>query len=343
MRNLITGISLSILFVSTVSAQKGSKYVRRNSDAPIFEYVQSKTYSRSIVVKDSFVFTGNSKGELIKYNMVNGESVNLMKSRKFEEMRDIFVFDDYILGMQSGTNGVLAQASYTIFQHFVLPPNLSWRGIFMDGMDFYKQTGFIMGDPVNNYFSLYFTTDGGKNWNNCAGKIMANDGEAGFAASGTNVQVLNDSTLMFVSGGSKSRFFKSTDLGKTWINSEIPFLNGDGMGAFSFHFVDDLNGVVVGGDYTNPDMNLNNSYFTTDGGKFWQNSQKQVNGYRSCVIAVGSVYYACGTNGIDISFDYGNTWIAFAFGNFFAMAADENYLYATIPDGKFQRFELVKK
>jgi hypothetical protein len=73
------------------------------------------------------------------------------------------------------------------------------------------------------------------------------------------------------------------------------------------------------------------------------NSTKQPRGYRSCVIEANGVLYTCGTTGIDVSFDKGNEWTAFADGNFFAMCADQDHLYATMNDGQVKVMELVRK
>lgn len=340
MRNI--SISFFVIVSFSTMAQKNNKYTRHNSDAPVYTYTDNNCYARGIAVKGSIVYLANSNGALYSYDMISGESINCMAGRKFQEMRDVAIVDDYLLGMQSGTDGLIAKTATSGFDRFIFPKNNAWTGVFLDGMDFFGKTGFVMGDPIGGFFSLFHTNDGGLTWTRCAGKIRAEEGEAGFAASGTNVQVLNDSTYLFVSGGTTSRFFRSTDSGKTWTSSVIPFFSGEGSGAFSMCFSDSLHGVVVGGDYTNPALNLNNSYYTEDGGTFWINSKKQVLGYRSCVIAANGVYYACGITGIDVSFDGGESWQAFAYGHYFALAAANGYLYATAPKGTFQCFELAK-
>ena len=51
------------------------------------------------------------------------------------------------------------------------------------------------------------------------------EGEAAFAASNTNIKVLGN-TVWIVSGGVKSRIFKSIDLGVTWNVYETPIIQG---------------------------------------------------------------------------------------------------------------------
>ena len=103
----------------------------------------------------------------------------------------------------------------------------------------------------------------------------------------------------------KSRFFKTTDGGKTWNNVTLPYYPGESMGAYSMNFSNDSTGVIVGGDYLEPDIRMNVSFYTTDGGHSWFNSIDPVRGYRSCVISKNDIFYSCGRNGIDISFDGG--------------------------------------
>lgn len=344
MQNLIKNISLScaIGISGVVFAQRGNKYLRINENAIAIEYSNNKCSARGILHLNNKIYFGNSDGSLISYNLETRNTFNFMEGKKIQEMRDLAYCNGFIYGMQSGTDGLLVKVNENEFADFVFPKNNQWAGTFLDGMDFFANTGFIMGDPKNGVFQLFYSIDGGTNWLPCEGSVSALEGEAGFAASGTNVQVLNDSTFMFVTGGMQSRFFKSTDQGKTWSYSAIPFLLTESSGAFSMHFKNINEGVIVGGDYKNPELRLNNSYYTTDGGQFWNLPDKTVNGYRSCVHEANGIYYACGTNGIDYSSDNGENWHPFAKGNFLALTSNQEYLFASTPNGSFTQFKLVK-
>jgi hypothetical protein len=345
MQNLINGLkttSFFVLFTSAFLAQE-NKYTRKNKDAEVIQYTSDKCYSRSILIKENIVYTANSNGSMYATDLQTKLSFNLLQNKKFEEMRDLEFSGNYLYGMQSGTYGLLAKTNGKKFIDYITPTTSIWIDKFLDGMDFYGETGFIMGDPKNGIFSLYFSIDGGNSWKECEGKIENFEDEAGFAASGTNVQVMNDSTFIFVSGGKKSRFFKSTDKGKSWVINSLPYLTSESSGAFSICMISEKIGVIVGGDYSNPDLCLNTCFYTDDGGKFWLNSEEQPRGYRSCVIHAANVFYACGTNGIDFSTDNGYSWKPYAHGNFFSLAADEKKLYATTINGSFQVFDLIQK
>ena len=243
--------------------------------------------------------------------------------------------------MSSGDNGQMLKMDLNGSLKVQAPTY--WKGVFLDGMDFYNNTGFIMGDPVDTTFSLFYTINGGQSWQACEGKVKAFKDEAGFAASGTNVQVLNDSTFVFASGGMKSRFFKSTDKGQTWTIVELPYYPGESTGAYSLHFSNDSIGVIVGGDYKDPDIRLNVCFFTKDGGASWFNAEHPVRGYRSCVTEKNGIYYSCGRNGIDFSKNGGVDWIPFADGAYFSMTTTENKLIATKKNGTIQFFELINE
>ena len=153
MRNI--GLSVLLIgYACVANAQKNNRYTRANADAPVFTYTESSCYSRSLLIDGNTVFLANSNGHLYEYNLLTGSSVNRMSGRKFLEMRDLEQVDNYLLCMQSAQDGLLAKIDSTAFDRFIFPRNNLWSGVFLDGMDFSGQTGFLMGDPVDGFFSL---------------------------------------------------------------------------------------------------------------------------------------------------------------------------------------------
>jgi photosystem II stability/assembly factor-like uncharacterized protein len=263
-----------------------------------------------------------------------------MKFQSVTEIRDLEFSNGIIYGMQSGEDGKLVKIDET-------GPTgtmelVEWQGVFFDAMDFNGDVGFIMGDPVDGKMSLFHTKDGGKNWSRCEGTVNAFKGEAGFAASGSNVEVVNDHTYIFITGGMRSNFYRTTDSGKTWSKVELPYYPGETIGAYSMCFKDETYGVIVGGDYTQPHLKMNTTYYTYDGGETWMNSIYPPGGYRSCVYQVNNIFYACGRNGIDFSKDNGKTWTPFAEGAFFSMTSVNGKLIATCRYGQFKSFDLIQ-
>lgn len=69
----------------------------------------------------------------------------------------------------------------------------STKGMFLDAMDFSdEKNGIVVGDPVNGKFFLAVTEDGGEHWSPVAtaDSIRPKEGEAFFAASGSNIRLM---------------------------------------------------------------------------------------------------------------------------------------------------------
>ncbi len=188
--------------------------------------------------------------------------------------------------------------------------------VFYDAMTFWNdKEGIAMGDPIDGCLSIIITRDGGKNWN----KIQCNvlppviKGEAAFAASNSNIAVQGDHTWI-LSGGLRSRVFYSPDKGNTWEVFETPLVQGTPTsGGYSIDFYDVTNGIIIGGDYTAPQLNKANKAITIDGGKTWQLvADGKDPGYKSSVRYVpggqANEIVAVGFTGISYSNNKGETW-----------------------------------
>lgn len=119
---------------------------------------------------------------------------------------------------------------------------------FLDAVVFADDSlGWVFGDPVDGYFKLLQTVDGGATWVEARGP-EAIDGEAGFAASGSAMCYAND-TLFIASGGTVARLHYSADSGATW--SARPLTLNQGMPSQGAFALDVHSGTitVVGGDY----------------------------------------------------------------------------------------------
>ena len=188
--------------------------------------------------------------------------------------------------------------------------------VFYDAMAFWNDNeGIAMGDPTGSCLSVIITRDGGEHWQKLTCEILPEVivGEAAFAASDTNIKIIGDHTWI-VSGGKASRIWYSPDKGETWTVTDTPIIQGtETQGAYTMDFYDAQQGVIYGGDYTQPEMNSNNIAVTQDGGKTWQPIASGENqGYKSCVQYVpgsgGSELVAMGFTGISYSKDGGAHW-----------------------------------
>jgi photosystem II stability/assembly factor-like uncharacterized protein len=147
---------------------------------------------------------------------------------------------------------------------------------FLDSMACWDAKHCVaLSDPVDGKF-LVLMTDDGEHWRELPREkmpaaIVAGDVKEGaFAASGTAIFV-GGNDIWFATGGSAARVFHSHDRGKTWTVAETPIVHGEAsQGIFSIAFRDAKHGVVVGGDYKQPEKTGSNIAFTDDAGKTWK-------------------------------------------------------------------------
>ncbi|QMU64909.1 MAG: oxidoreductase [Flavobacteriaceae bacterium] len=188
--------------------------------------------------------------------------------------------------------------------------------VFYDSMKFFNALdGIAVGDPTEDCLSVILTNDGGKSWNKtpCENLPKTATGEALYAASNTNIKIIGN-TVWIVTGGAKARVFKSEDKGKNWRVYDTPIIQGTTpQGIYSVDFVDKNNGIIIGGNYSEPEANTQNKAITADGGLTWKLvANGEDPGYKSCIQYVpdtdGKEVFATGKTGISFSNDGGLTW-----------------------------------
>ena len=218
-------------------------------------------------------------------------------------------------------------------------------GVFFDGMAFWgPDHGVAFSDPVAGRFLILTSEDGGSTWTEVAGDALPNpiDGEAGFAASGTNVAVFGESAWIGTGGGA-ARVLHSADRGRTWTAYDTPMARGEGAGIFSLVFWDDRHGVAVGGNFQQPDLEDGNAAWTDDAGATWTLAAAPPRGYRSGVAVVpgtdGPTLVAVGPGGTDVSFDGGRDWTPLSDEGFNAVAFAAEVGWAVGADGRAAIFE----
>lgn len=305
---------------------------RQQTRSRILQSGPDSVHSRGISVVNGQVFTASNNGFVYQYNPEAG-SYKQLSRLELPELRDIWVLsEDYFVALQSNDASVLLLSNKLVEQRIDPFP----KRTFLDGIDINARGhGIVMGDPVDGMLQVALTTNYGLSWTPSRSlKLLAHEGEAGFAASGSNVQVINDSTFVFVTGGKTSRFFKTSDSGKTWSAIPLNFKSSEASGPFSMHFQTEQRGILVGGNYLEPKDTTQNCFLTFDGGRTWLPPKKTTSGYRSSVIEYLGVWYACGTNGIDFSLDLGLSWHKLSNENTFALAAANGKIYATMTKGR---------
>lgn len=145
---------------------------------------------------------------------------------------------------------------------------------FFDCFDFWDPMhGIAFSDSFEGQFLLIETMDGGTTWTRIPPDRLppANEGEGGFAASGTCLVAHGDSTAWIGTGASDggARVLRTTDRGRTWSVVETPLVKSGSGGIFTVAFRDSVNGAVLGGDNALPEAVTDNVALTQDGGTTW--------------------------------------------------------------------------
>ena len=134
-----------------------------------------------------------------------------------------------------------------------------------------------------------------------------------------------------------------TTVWENWEITSLPFPSTPSSGAYSLLMLNELQGIVVGGDYTQPNEKKHTCFLTNDGGKTWQSPKRNPGGYRSCIQSLDDLLFCCGTNGIDYSANGGKTWKPLNDWNSFSMVSNGKQLFITLPKGKFAEIRRKKK
>lgn len=268
------------------------------------------------VVNDRTAWVSGSNG-WVGRSIDRGQTWTWAQVPGYEEVdfRDIEAFSDHEAVLLSAGSPLLILHTADGGQTWSLVHQDHRPEVFFDGMDFWSdgRRGIAFGDAIQGIMPLLITRDGGRSWEDISerAQLRIAEGEAGFAASGTSIRIIQE-RIYIGTGGSQSRLLFSDDQGITWYHQSTPLLQGSSStGIFSIAFQNTLQGVAVGGDFQQ-DQNAERAVFLTqDGGKSWQAPQVGTRGYRSSVEYIApNTLIACGTSGVDRSTDGGQTWSA---------------------------------
>ncbi len=233
------------------------------------------------------------------------------------QLRDVHAFsNDHVIALSIGVGNASKVMSWKDGKWSV-PFTLDEPEGFLDCMDFWDhRRGVIYGDSFDGWPFLLITDDAGENWQRVDTTSLpsAGVGEGGFASSGTCVQSGENGTAWIGTGaGGNARLLLTSDYGKTWQAVTTPMIKGEAAGITSLDFIDDQNGIIVGGDLQITEEYTANIFRTKDGGKTWAAAAQPITkGAFYCVayekINRQHVFIICGPNGADVSTDAGKTW-----------------------------------
>ncbi len=216
------------------------------------------------------------------------------------------------------------------------------EGVFFDSLAFRDASeGLAIGDPLpaedGPHFVLLVTHDGGTHWEERVGP-RAEVGEAAFAASNGCLAFLGSSGVIFATGGSAARTFRSIDDAATWSSASAPIASSASAGIFALAFEDAQIGYAVGGDYAAP-TDPGSFARTSDGGLAWT-AGASPRGYRSSIAIAPGALIVVGSSGSDISRDDGNTWTPIGDTPLNAVRIAGDIAFAVGPEGRLARLSL---
>ena len=223
-----------------------------------------------------------------------------------------------------------------------------------------NQFGSLLGDPTHSIFTLFDTSDGGIHWKQDREPGLHADAkrQGAFAASNSTLAfpphsggpAMGSRHWEFLGTGGEDGpfvYFRRRDIPdgciegmmhctmnmisgpSSWGRARVPLAGGNpSSGIFSV-----ASGVsqdamprvlllAVGGDYQKPGETAGTAAWSADGGKTWTAAAKPPHGFRSAVAwdADLKAWIAAGTNGSDISWDDGKTWVPLDDGNWNALS-----------------------
>ena len=365
----MTTLSSALILILTVV--QGASSVADNNVWTNLDSEVSSSLRGLCVVSHKVVWASGSESTVIR--TIDGgnswQTVSVKRAPKLD-FRDICAFDK--------DRAIVIAAGQPAHFYRTEDGGKSWqlcfehadKKSFFDAVSFRPGSsyGMAMSDPIDGRILLAETTDWGHNWIQLPDhrRPEALEGEAGFAASGTNMRMVGRRILIALGGAPKgtqekeSRIVFTEDRADSWRSMIVPIPRSESSGIFSMDFLDRKNGVVVGGDYLKPDQATGNVAFTKDGGANWRVPEgRPPSGYRSGVAyckrgmsrtklgaaAKGdagkdSVIVVCvGPNGTDASVDMGNNWKTISEQGFHAIAftRDGRVGFATGADGRVAR------
>ncbi len=225
------------------------------------------------------------------------------------------------------------------------------QGVFFNTLKFADENNALaVSDPIKGEIYVIKTRNGGESWERIPNLPNLEEGEYNFAASNTCIEYLPSGKAWIATGGKAARVFYSEDFGESWSVAKTPMIRGQASsGIFSVSFINDKNGIIVGGVYDQPEINKNIAAYSNDGGKSWHSAVTMPKAFRSCVQHVSNgkeeFDFAIGKTGSDFSLDNGINWQFLGETGFYTFRAVPDKLegFAAGANGKIWKVEFQVK
>ena len=335
---------IGLILLSTVFTGCGVSKSTITYETTFLGFSQQGAHARALYANDKMVVIGGKDGHISMVFFDTSLVSQKMRTEnvKIEDFRDVHcATNGNCLFMNAGKNGLIYGIS-SFGSTLVL---FDTTGVFFDGLSFWNERdGILYGDPINGSFFLAKTSNKGRDWQaytpNSFPKALEN--EAGFAASGTGIQTVGDSTVYFGTGvGKTARLFASYDQGKNWVAKNTQMRSGDSYGIYSLFFWSKYEGVIVGGSYIDSTFKDGVCQLTTNGGDSWKDRSKGLLGYCSCVHGSknGDLLVATGRMGTFYSVNKGKSWKILTTRSYYSCNVTDTHI---VLSGKNGELEFIK-
>jgi photosystem II stability/assembly factor-like uncharacterized protein len=246
-------------------------------------------------------------------------SVGVMEDAEQLQFRDVAAFDANTAYLMSSGTGSMSRIYRTDDggETWALQYTADHPDAFLDCIDFWdRDRGLAYGDEVDGLPFILGTDDGGATWTRipAEGLPVAQEGEGGFAASGTCL-VVGDAGRAWIASGNaeRARVLAREDWGRTWSAVDVPVVSGGGAGLTTIQMAGDGMGIALGGVVGSDSVWTDDVALTSDGGATWILGGRPVMAgpvYGSAWVETdeGPAVLAVGPRGVDWSPDAGRSW-----------------------------------
>jgi photosystem II stability/assembly factor-like uncharacterized protein len=267
------------------------------------------------------------------------------------ELRDIHALDGstaYALSSGTGDQSRIFQTTDGGASWSLSLVNPDSEGFF-DCFDFWdRDHGLLYGDSVGGKLVLFETSDG-KTWTRLPAERLpaARPGEGGFAASGTCLVTVGETTAYVGTGAGSSRVLRTRDRGRSWEAFETPIVSAtETAGITSLTFWDEEHVVAAGGDIATPDSRQANVAFLSEGGRSARLATSPT--FSGAIYGVAhvpgtspEVLVAVGPKGASYSLDAARSWTPLTNDSYWSVGfAPSGIGWMVGPEGRIARLEL---
>ena len=237
-------ITVSYFFIGLIfaSCSNDLKNIEAVEISDIF--IDNKLNIRALEIKNNIVYAANSDGSIYYFDINNSDVISEVKYSSSKDsvlnpnFRSLALNDKDLFALTISDPAILFKNGKVVYKE-------SHPNVFYDSIEFWNNLeGIAVGDFTENCISIIITRDGGETWNklDCSLFEDIKEGEGFFAASDTNISIINDKVWL-ASGGINSRIYFSDDKGVSWKIFNTPIVQGKSTtGIFSIDFYDEKNG-----------------------------------------------------------------------------------------------------